>query len=64
MEPTWKNMIRTGMALIKEGCRRNEGMCNGCPFFNICDEINFQKNHELYYVQNSPENWRLEIAND
>ena len=37
----WKEMIKEGMKLIKEGCKKNEWWpaCNDCPFTLWCDDI-------------------------
>ena len=55
----WKATIREGMKLIQLGCAQNEGMCNNCPFFKICEETTMK--HRVYdYAKWSPENWNIE----
>ena len=55
----YKDIIREGMKLIKIGCAQNEGMCNNCPFFKICEQTTM-KNRIYDFAKWSPENWSIE----
>lgn len=60
MMDDWKDMVRIGMVLIKKGCEQNEGMCNNCPFFMICDPLVYDKSYQPENPKFMPSNWDVE----
>ena len=42
MKQDWKEMIKEGMKLIAQGCKKNSSWvgCDNCPFDEYCTAIN------------------------
>ena len=54
----YKDIIREGMKLIRLGCEQNEGVCNYCPFFKICEKTAME-NRPYDYDRWSPAYWNV-----
>ena len=59
----WKEKIREGMKLIREGCQlKGEwGMCNDCPCTDLCDVLmDAAHNEGREFDEYSPYYWGVE----